>query len=1038
MYPDSPLYNLSFATELTGPLDIDRLRGAVCQLVARHELLRTTFPAVDGVPYQQVAPSATVDLPVSDLVARTPAQARALLDKWADEPFDLAGGPLIRTRLIRFSPDQHVFSLVIHHLVSDGPSIHLLFDELARYYAGEPARPALTTQFGDFATWAHTQHTEPGDLDWWRRHLADVPTQLALPTDHPRPPVRGIDGATHTSRLSAELVSGATELAGRHRGTAFMVMIAAYAALLGRLSHGDRLLVGTPVSGRVFPELEPLIGYFVNTLPLRVDLSGDPTFDELVSRVRNSTLDTLSHQQVPFGELVDALDIPRDPSIPPLVQAILTFEPIPVAQPRFAGLDARLLPLSPGSAKFDLDVMITRAPDESGDFELSITYSTELFEPTTIVAFAERFRQILAAGVGDPSTAVHELPLLTTAERATVLGDWSTGGPPIPARAGVPELFACQAVATPDAAALRSGETVLSYAELDRRAGRLAGRLRADGIGVDDVVGVLLPRGIDLMVAILGIGKAGAAYLPLDPTHPSAHLATVLNQAGVGLVVTEEELFGRLASIDVTLRHVDQAADPVSVRARPDALAYVIFTSGSTGAPKGVGVSHASLANHAVALRDTFGLTSADRVLQFANVGFDVAAEEIFPTWLAGGCVVLCQDPPPPPQELSRHIVADGVTVANLPASYWQRWLACFDPATELPPPLRLLVVGSESVDLASMRTWLASTSVPVINAYGLTETTITALVQPVREDVVGDTVPVGRPIAGATAYVLDEDLEPMPIGVPGELFIGGVGLARGYLGQPALTAQRFLPDPFGSAPGGRLHRTGDRARWRADGTLEILGRLDQQLKVRGYRIEPAAVEMAMSTHPEVLQAAVDARPGPDGEARLVGYVVPCTGMDVPADLRAHLAARLPVYLVPATFMAIGELPSSASGKVNRAALPDPTAAPARPKVEAATELERDLAATWQRVLDLESVGTEDNFFDLGGTSFGLASVHAALGELIGRRLPLVTLYEYPTIAALAAHLSGPAEPEGRSHADSAARLRSGRQRMAGRRRRQH
>lgn len=1009
--PGSSAYNVPVAVRLEGSLDVGALRLALGQISARHEALRTTVAVQDGEPVQQVAPPTPASLELTDLAGAPDGErdgrAMRLVDIWAHEPFQLAAGPLIRTRLIRLGEDVHILVVVMHHIICDGLSIHLLFDELAEHYGGQGSNPPLAVQYADYAAWQRGQQRDEPEIAWWREYLAGAPTALALPTDHARPAVRSGAGATHVFTLPRTVADGAATLARGMRMSPFMVMLSAYGALVGRLTGSNDLLVGTPFSARSQPEVEPLIGFFVNTLPVRVDLSGQPTFAQLLGRVRTSLLDVLAHQQVPFDTLVEALALDRDPSITPLVQTVFTFEPRPLAEPRLAGVEAELLTLQASSAKFDLDFMVVQKADGSGDLEVAINYSTELFEAATIARLADRFHRLLAAAVAVPDTPLASLPLLTDDERSAVVERWSATGVARQSDTLVHELFARQAVATPDATAVALGASSLTYAELDARADRLAHRLQALGTGPDDVVGILLPRSLDLVTAVLGVMKSGAAYLPLDTNHPTGHIGRVLDTAGSGLVVTDTQTSARLRGTDASAVRIDElvldagAVVATRSRSRPDNLAYVIFTSGSTGEPKGVGVPHRALANHAQVMRERFALSREDRVLQFANIGFDVAAEELFPTWLAGGCVVMCSDPPAP-DALGALLTGGGVTVANLPSSYWQQWVATLDLDRPVPAPaLRLLVIGSESVDAATLAGWCRRTTIPVLNAYGLTETTVTSLVHAVREPD-GVTVAVGKPIAGVEAYVLDADLEPVAPGVHGELYLGGAGLARGYLGRPDLTAERFLPNPFATVPGARLHRTGDRARWSTDGSIEVLGRMDEQLKVRGYRIEPAEVEAALCRHPEVTQAAVVA----DGDRRLVGYVVTSEGAGVPADLRDQVAAELPTYLVPNVLVALDAMPLSASGKVDRKRLPMPVAPTVMQAAPARTELERRLVAIWRDVLDIARVGIDDNFFDAGGSSFTLATVHARLCDLLGRRVPMVTLYEYPTIAALAAHLS--------------------------------
>ncbi|WP_194924836.1 non-ribosomal peptide synthetase [Catenulispora pinisilvae] len=1036
VHPGSSLYNVPFAVHLIGPLDLARLRSALTDIAARHAVLRTVFPAPEGIPQPVVQTVADVPMLHHDLRALPPGDrmpaAMRVLRACAEESFDLAVGPLFRACVVKLDDQEHILGVFLHHIICDGPSIQLLFDELAVLYAGGEL-PALPAQFADFAA-GQSSRVELGldrGVAWWREHLADAPTKLTLPT-RPAPARRSWAGATHTSRLPAQLVRAAGELARGSRATPFMVMATAYAALLGKLTDTGELLLGTPVSQRSAVEYEPLIGFFVNTVPLRITIDQSGSFRELLQQVRSETLNAAGHADTPFESLVDALGIDHDPATTPLVQTMLTFEPRPLAEPRLEGLQARLLTLLPDAAKFDLDVMIVRAPG-SDDFDLHITYATALYDAETVARLAQRFEALLTAGLADADTPLHRLPLLTEDERRDAVERWNGRGGESAGKTEKPvfvhEWVARHAQARPTAPALSVPGRSVCYAELEEAAGLVAAQLVAAGVVPGDTVAILLPRGLDLVAALLGVLKSGAAYLPLDPTHPPRQHSRVIEMAGARVGLADARTAAQLSEAsDMSVLIVDRGhrerrgttrpgpspSRAMSARPAAEDLAYVIPTSGSTGEPKGVGVPHSALANHAEAARGRFELGPNDRVLQFATIGFDVAAEELYPTWAAGGCVVLAPEPVPAPEELGAVLKAAAVTVVNLPASYWQQWVRAIETGAEVPDSLRLLVVGSESVDPGALASWSARTGVRAINAYGLTETAITALTYDAGTAFAQGFVPVGTPLPGVRAYVLDTHLGQTPPAVIGELFIGGAGLARGYLGRPDLTAARFLPDPYAEVPGARMHRTGDIARRGRDGTIEVLGRGDDQIKIRGYRIEPGAVEAAICLHPGVAQAVVAAKPGPGGAPRLIGYVVPRTGSAVPPDLRAHLAARLPAYLVPSGFVPVTELPRAASGKADRRALPDPPAVePPTAGTPPSTPTQRSLVEIWSSVLARRQVGIHENFFDLGATSLGLAAVHQRIAESLSRRLPLVALYEYPTVAALATHLDGDGDEDG-------------------------
>ncbi|GAA2696132.1 MULTISPECIES: amino acid adenylation domain-containing protein [Actinosynnema] len=1039
LHPGGSAHTVPVAVRLDGALDVPALRRALDLVVRRHEALRTTFAERDGVLRQVVAPAGPVALPITDLAGEPEPEAIAgrLLQEWADEPFDLAAGPLFRARLVRLADNASLLVLLMHQTTSDGPSLHLLFDELARGYAGE-SLPELEVQYGDYSEWLGGNGTERAELDWWREHLAGAPTTLALPADRPRPPVRGNRGGTFTGTMPEPVATGLFALAATLRTTPFAVALAGFTALLGTLAGVDDLLVGTPVGARDLPELEPLIGFFATTLPVRADLSGDPDFTELVRRTSGAVLDVIEHREVTFEELVAEVAPDRSPSHTPLVQAFFSFEPTPIVDARFPGLTATPVEIAPSEAKVDLDVMIVRATSGSGHFRTTFTYDPALFDAGTIRLLNERLNALLAAAVADPSIKIRDLPLLVEDERASVTG-WSGAESPVPEAEPVELLITRQAARTPDAPAVRWEGGVLRYAELEARSAALARRLVDRGARPGVVVAVLLPRGPELVVALLAVLRSGAAWLPLDPAHPPARVATLIAQAGAELVVVpaeglaaEWESIGgtRLVAVPVSAPEEGLAGDfPARTGDDP---AYVVFTSGTTGRPKGVVVGRAALANHVHATTQRYRLGQDDVVLQFSSAVFDVLVEEVFPTLATGGCVVPRPEPAPAPAELTALLVDGGVTVVNLPAGYWRQWLAT--PGWRVPDSLRLAVVGSEPVDPAAARAWLAATDVPLVNAYGLTETTVTATAHTVTaRDLTepGAGVPVGAPLPGVRAHVLDRHGNPRPPGVPGELHVGGACLATGYL--PA------DPDRFTTVAGERLLRTGDVARWRRDGALEVLGRADEQVKIRGHRVEPGEVEAVLRAHPDVLDAAVAAHPAPGGGHRLVGYLVPRNGNALPDGLRRHLVATLPAYLVPTALVVLDRLPVTAGGKLDRAALPAPQAT-APGATPARTDLERALADVWRAALDVPEVGVHDNFFDLGGTSAALATVHARLADLVGRPVPLVALFEFPTVAALAASLGDGAGPAGAADPaladrELADRARVGRARLGNRRR---
>ncbi|MBB5867838.1 amino acid adenylation domain-containing protein [Allocatelliglobosispora scoriae] len=1038
LMPDSAVYTLPSCLRLRGDLDVPALRAALDDLVARHEVLRTTFPAVAGEPMQRIAAQAVLPMAVADLSAQPREALAELLTACTEEPFDLARGPLVRVTLARLSTSDHVLILVLHHIISDAWSLEVLHRELATCYAArlrseEPPLNPLPIQYADYAVWQRGQLTGAlGDreLDWWRGQLAGAPDRLPLPTDHPAPPVADLVGATHAFALPDPTWRRVLALARTRRTTPFVVLLAVYAVLLQRLTGQSDLLIGTTVAGRDRAELEGLVGFFVNTVPIRITNTATCTAADCLDQVRRTTLEALARPELPFDRLVEAVRPERSATTSPLIQTVFSVEYVAADPTAFPGLAVEVVDPVSRYTKFDLSLTVEAG--RAGQRGL-LTYRRDLFEPGTIELLAERYLRLLDAFLTAPDTPLWQLPLLDPAELRQLTRQW--GAPPATAApAMLPALLAQAAADSPAAPAIDTGKEQVTFAELHRTAARLAHHLRRLGAGADDVVGVCLPRGVGLLGSLLAVLTADAAYLPLDPAHPPGRLATLIEQAGARLVLTTRELARSLPPgvEPVLVEELDLSGlpdtPPVSL-GHPDQLAYVLSTSGSTGLPKPVGVTHRALANHAAAIRARYALTGTDRVLQFAGIGFDVAAEEIFATWLATGCVVPLADPSLAPAAFTRLLDDRRVTVANLPASYWRQWARQeAGPAGHL-PDLRLMVVGSESVDIETVTRWREHTTVGLRNAYGVTEATITSTVDDV--DGVGPTIPIGRPIAGVQTHVLDAELQPVPVGTVGELYLGGAGLARGYLRQAGMTAERFVPHPFATEPGSRLYRTGDRARWRPDGRLEFLDRGDEQLNIRGHRVEPAEVEAALRAHPGVADAVAAVRPAPDGERRLVAYVVPRGSAPVgSAQLRPFLAERLPAYLVPSAFVPVDSIPHTANHKVDRAALAalEPASRQRAAEPAPATGTERLLIGLWQELLGVGRVTTTDNFFDLGGYSLLMARLRARLQEELGREIPMIALYEHPTIAALAGHLSiveerPPAEPP-RPAAPAPSRLR--------------
>ena len=1031
--PADAAYNMHIVQRLSGRLDLAAFGWALTELVRRHDVLRTRFPDVDGRPVAVVDPPAAVPVETVDVVgAPQPEHAAylAVADR-VNRGFDLAAGPLLRATVVRLDDEDHVLCLVQHHIVGDGWSQQVLRAELDALYrarlAGEPAPLGeLTSRYADFVRWQSDRLAGPAlqrAIDYWATTLADAPA-LTLPGDRPAPPVRSSSGDFWNRRMVGPVVDAIERFARQERATLYMTLLAAYQALLLRHTGQEDICVGSPVSGRSLVEFEPLIGFFTNTVVLRGNLSGDPSFRELVRRTRESVLDAFDHQDVPYEHLLNVLGVTRDLSRNPLFQTMFVLHSAGSAggdQLRFGDLEVDAFEEGFQQTKFDLTLEAWRLPDR---LQLTFGYSRDRFDAESIARLAHRFEVLLGAAVAEPDTPIGALLLLPEDERDTVRA-WSApaGAASGPADGTVLHAVRAQATRTPDAIAVRAGRDTLTYRDLLARAGTLAAALRARGVDRGGIVGVCLERGLDAIVALLAAWSAGAAYLALDPRYPAARLEFLLADSGATLVVSRAALAGRLPAPTPMLL-LDEASDPgatvgdsgarTSTPAPGDA-AYICYTSGSTGHPKGVVVPHAALAVRVAWMRSAYGLGPADRVLQHASLSFDTHAEEVYPCLSAGATLVLA----PPGEPLADFLVnadAADLTVLDLPTSAWHSLLA---DGVAWPGPLRLMILGADQVHADAVATWYEARDVALYNTYGPTEATIIATAGPLTPADSGRPS-IGTPIAHTTAYVLDGAMGLAPIGVPGHLWVGGAGLADGYLNRPALTARAFRPDPYGP-PGARLYRTGDRARWRADGRLEFLGRDDDQVKVRGYRIEPGEVETWLRTHPGVADAVVTAR----GD-ELIGYVVPIEAPGPTADeLRRHLAAVLPAPLVPTTFATLDAVPLTPNGKRDYRALPDPRLAPPDMSyVEPRTGIEELVARVWSEVLGVDKVGAHDDFFALGGHSLLATRVMGRLGAALELTVPVKALFLEPTVAGLADLLEAQLVEElDRLSDDEAARL---------------
>lgn len=1029
--PGSVEYLVPLALRLRGPLDVEALRGAVDAVAARHEMLRTRYVSAGEDPVQVIDPPGPVQFELVDLTGAPESAARALVDHSCSRPFDLAQDHPLRVIVVRTGIEDHLVAISLHHVAFDAWSMDLFMRDLRTAYtairggAEAPLAPPAV-QYADFAAWQRSREAELADqLGYWRERLSGL-EPAELPADRPRPAVRDPRGDTVSVDVPDGLAVALHELAGKHGATLFMTLLAGFQLLLGRYTGRTDLAVGTPVAGRTRPETEELLGFFVNTLVMRHDLSGDPSFVELLDQVRRYSLDAFANQDVPFEHLVDALAPDRDLSRNPLFQ--IMFELAHLDRFPTALGDAAIEPLHAGVpvAKFDLTLTVKQRA--GGRLRCTFEYATALFDRSTVERLAGHYLTLLTTVVSSPTARLSSFAVLSDAERDVLVRAWSD---PASARLPqldpvgerhltVPELFERQVRRTPEKVAVVFGEQDMTYRELNERANRLAHHLRSLGVGPEVVVGSCLERGPDAVVVLVAVLKSGGVYVPFDPDHPAERLDFMLTDANAHLVVTTQAFARRLAGRRVVTVDDDRlAASPTTdpgTLPRPHNLAYVIYTSGSTGRPKGVMIEHRSYAHHCRVIGDAYDIGSDDRVVLLSALTFDVAMDQTAATLLAGATVVISDPVFWTPSELPARLAEHDVTIMEITPAYYRELL---EADVGRLTALRLMNVGSDVVTVADARRW-AATGLPArfLCNYGPTEATVTCVLHPVagldadeRDEAA---MPIGRPVAGTRGYVLDAKLMPVPVGVPGELCLGGVRLARGYLNRPELTADRFVPDPHSGEPGARLYRTGDLVRWRPDGTIEFIGRIDQQVKVRGFRIELGEIEAALAEHPGVQASVVAVREVGPGEKQLVGYVVPRVG-PVPdvAGLRAHLRDRVPEYMVPARWVTLDALPLTASKKVDRKALPAPSAPDGERALTAPRdETEAALAAIWAEVLDVERVGAHDNFFELGGHSLLATRVLARIRAAFAVDLPLRRLFEATTVAELAVEIGAAVEAD--------------------------
>jgi len=1000
-------YNIPYELRLSGRLDREALRRALDRIVARHEALRTTFSRLDGEPVQHIESAEERRFQLVEMEASTPEEIARLAQEEEATPFDLERGPLVRGRLLREADDLHTLLITMHHIVSDGWSMGVFSEELSALYSAyakgesDPLHP-LAVQYADYAIWQATHVSGPlleAQAAYWKATLAGAPELLSLPTDRPRPPVQSYAGGTLPFTLDEALTLALRRLSARHGTTMFMTLLAGWAILLSRFSGQDDLVVGTPTANRGHAEIEKLIGFFVNTLPLRLDLSNEPTVAELLGRVKARTLEAQENQDIPFEQIVEQANPTRSLAYNPMFQAMFVWGRDDSGDLDFSGLQPE--PRRQADylvSKFDLTLSVKES--ERG-IDAALEYATALFERATMERIADCYRTLLEGMVADDGSSVFRLPILSEAERRLVVETWNATGAPYRQDRCVHEFFEEQARLAPAAAALEFGPSSLSYAELNLAANRVAHRLRALGVKPDDRVAICIGRGAEMVIGLLGILKAGGAYVPLDPSYPEERLRYIVeDSAPVMLLVKGEypDIAGNVPVVDIETSQECPGTDLSTADAglSPKNLAYVIYTSGSTGKPKGVMVEHRTVCNLVAAQIAHFGTGRDSRVLQFASFSFDACIFEMLMAFCSGATLVIpVSSAPLAGENLLRTINSAAVTHATLTPAV----LAAL-PAEEDLKTVRLLVAAGDALTGDMVRRWAGGRR--LVNAYGPTETTVWASFHDCQADVPG-APPIGRPILNTRIYILDAHRQPTPVGVAGELYIGGASVARGYLNRPELTAERFVEDPFSKESNARMYRTGDLGCWRADGTLQFLGRNDFQVKIRGFRIELGEIEARLRECPGVQEAVLLAREDVPGDKRLVAYYTGAEGLKVEA-LRNYLDDQLPGHMVPAAFVRMDALPLSPNGKLDRKALPAPegNAYTSREYEAPRGEIETALAGIWSELLNIERIGRQDGFFELGGHSLLTVKVISRLRARLNIDVPISALFAQPKLAEFA------------------------------------
>jgi amino acid adenylation domain-containing protein len=1025
MEPGCPAYNIPSAVKLSGKLNVKALQQSFNEIIRRHEALRTTFSVVDGLPVQVIAPQLELEIPVVDmrniLKSDQPDKVQQFIYEDNRKPYDLAKGPLIRATILMSSDDEHILVINLHHIISDGWTLQVLMRELGMAYealaTGKPlVLPELPIQYADYTIWQKDLmkgEVLKKQLDYWKGRLSGSKFVLELPIDGQRPPVQGFKGARQYMELSPKLTEALNDMSQKKGVTPFMILMTAFKILLYRYSGNDDVTVGIPIAGRNRTELEGLIGFFVNTLALRTDLSDNPTFNELLSRVSKGTQGAYDHQEMPFEVLVEELQPERDLSRNPIFQVCFSYQNETVPAMTIAGLTLTPVEIDSGTARFDMELQLWKAEDSIRGF---IEYSTELFKKDTIVRMIEHFKMLLEGVVQGQDGPVARLPIMSNREVETIVHHWNNTAKDYDKNACIHHLFERQAAKTPDTVALVFENSSITYRELNERANCLAHYLKARGVGPEILVGICMERSIDMIVSLLGILKAGGAYIPLDPAYPKDRLAYMIEDSQMAMLVTQSSIKEMTSEYGVKSICVDTEWPQISVQSgenpqadvKPDNLAYIIYTSGSTGKPKGVQIIHKAVVNFLNSMEREPGITENDRLLSVTTLSFDIAVLEIFLPITTGACIVLAsRDTATDGMKLIEKLTQHDITIMQATPATWRLLLESGWTGSN---KLKILC-GGEALpkELAAQLTPKVAS---LWNMYGPTETTIWSAVHKV--DPAEEKILIGKPVDNTQIYILDEYLQPVPCGVTGELYIGGDGLSRGYLKRPELTGERFIQSPLTNEPGVLIYRTGDLARYMPDGKIEVLGRVDHQVKIRGFRIELGEIETVLSEHPAIREAAVAARELTAGDVRLIAYYIPEGESELSSsELRAFLKSDLPDYMLPSAYVVMNSLPLTPNGKLDRKALPNPQnmhAGREESYTAPSSDMERRIADIWKQVLKVDKVdkvGSDDNFFDLGGHSLLVAQVNSKLKELLKREINMIDMFKYPTVRSLAGFLDG-------------------------------